>query len=224
MKKIIYGLVGVLLFTTTSVIAEVENSQTSTAIEESTLEEPEQQVEPEHHTSISPSKPKPKKKVSTKKETGDQVGVDTGTMPVTQSEDISSEEKYSSYGNYENATLKKGKSATFRMAQLYFKDGLYEKAVNLALKEGEPDISLMYVVAIGSRLMGNFDRSVEYYDKILSQGEAQPEALLGIAIAYKSKGDFAKALKYLNEYEDLSSSEEAQKEIKYLNEVLALNS
>ena len=48
MKKIIYGLVGVLLFTTTAVIAEVENSQTSTAIEESTLEEPEQQVEPEH--------------------------------------------------------------------------------------------------------------------------------------------------------------------------------
>ena len=221
MKKIIYGLVGILLLSTTIVIAEVENSQTSTAIEEGTLEEPS--APPQEEQPAAAPKAKPKKRVDVKKETGKQ-NVDTGTMPVTQSEDVSSEEKYSSYGNYENATLKKGKSATFRMAQLYFKDGLYEKAVNLALKEGEPDISLLYVVAIGSRLMGNFDQSVEYYNRILSQGEAQPEALLGIAIAYKSKGDFAKALKYLNEYEDLNSTEQVQKEIKYLNEVLATNS
>ena len=209
------------MFTTTIVIAEVENSGSSTPVEEGTVSEPPQVPQEE------PSAPveKPKKKDDVKKETSKQ-SVDTGTMPVTQTEDVSSEEKYNTYGSYENATLKKGKSATFRMAQLYFKDGLYERAVNLAkkdvaLKEGEQDISLMYVVAIGSRLMGNFDQSVTYYDKILSQGEAQPEALLGIAIAYKGKGDFAKALKYLNEYEDLNSTEQVQKEIKYLNEVLA---
>ena len=48
--------------------------------------------------------------------------VDTGTMPATQTEDISTEAKYNSYANYENATLaKKSSSATFRMAQLYFR-------------------------------------------------------------------------------------------------------
>ena len=127
--------------------------------------------------------------------------VDTGTMPATQTEDISTEAKYNSYANYENATLaKKSSSATFRMAQLYFRDGLYEKAVNLALKDEAPDIPVMYVIAIGSRLMGDNDKSIDYYTRILSQDENQAEAKLGIGIAYKSKGDFSKAIGYLKDY------------------------
>ena len=147
---------------------------------------------------------------------------DTGTMPATQTEDISTEEKYNSYANYENATLaKKSSSATFRMAQLYFRDGLYEKAVNLALKDENPDIPVMYVIAIGSRLMGNNDRSIDYYARILSQDENQAEAKLGIGIAYKSKGDFSKALGYLRDYNSTHSDDEVKKEITILNEILA---
>ena len=112
---------------------------------------------------------------------------DTGTMPATQTEDISTEAKYNSYANYENATLaKKSSSATFRMAQLYFRDGLYEKAVNLALKD-----------------------------------ENQAEAKLGIGIAYKSKGDFSKALGYLRDYNSTHADDEVKKEITILNEILA---
>lgn len=147
---------------------------------------------------------------------------DTGTMPATQTEDISTEAKYNSYTNYENATLaKKSSSATFRMAQLYFRDGLYEKAVNLALKDENPDIPVMYVIAIGSRLMGNNDRSIDYYTRILSQDENQAEAKLGIGIAYKSKGDFSKALGYLRDYNSTHSDDEVKKEITILNEILA---
>ena len=147
---------------------------------------------------------------------------DTGTMPATQTEDISTEAKYNSYANYENATLaKKSSSATFRMAQLYFRDGLYEKAVNLALKDENPDIPVMYVIAIGSRLMGNNDRSIDYYARILSQDENQAEAKLGIGIAYKSKGDFSKALGYLKDYNPKQSDDEVKKEIAVLNEILA---
>ena len=147
---------------------------------------------------------------------------DTGTMPATQTEDISTEAKYNSYANYENATLaKKSSSATFRMAQLYFRDGLYEKAVNLALKDENPDIPVMYVIAIGSRLMGNNDRSIDYYARILSQDENQAEAKLGIGIAYKSKGDFSKALGYLRDYNSTHSDDEVKKEITILNEILA---
>ena len=147
---------------------------------------------------------------------------DTGTMPVTQTEDISTEAKYNSYANYENATLaKKSSSATFRMAQLYFRDGLYEKAVNLALKDENPDIPVMYVIAIGSRLMGNNDRSIDYYARILSQDENQAEAKLGIGIAYKSKGDFSKALGYLRDYNSTHADDEVKKEITILNEILA---
>jgi len=133
---------------------------------------------------------------------------DTGTMPATQT--------------YENATLaKKSSSATFRMAQLYFRDGLYEKAVNLALKDENPDIPVMYVIAIGSRLMGNNDRSIDYYARILSQDENQAEAKLGIGIAYKSKGDFSKALGYLRDYNSTHADDEVKKEITILNEILA---
>ena len=147
---------------------------------------------------------------------------DTGTMPATQTEDIATEEKYNSYANYENATLaKKSSSATFRMAQLYFRDGLYEKAVNLALKDENPDIPVMYVIAIGSRLMGNNDRSIDYYARILSQDENQAEAKLGIGIAYKSKGDFSKALGYLRDYNSTHADDEVKKEITVLNEILA---
>ncbi len=157
------------------------------------------------------SKPKEEKKT-----------VDTGTMPATQAEDISTEAKYNSYANYENATLaKKNSSATFRMAQLYFRDGLYEKAVNLALKDEAPDIPVMYVIAIGSRLMGNNDRSIDYYSRILSQDGNQAEAKLGIGIAYKSKGDFSKALGYLRDYDSTHSNDEVKKEIAVLNEILA---
>ena len=147
---------------------------------------------------------------------------DTGTMPATQTEDISTEAKYNSYANYENATLaKKSSSATFRMAQLYFRDGLYEKAVNLALKDEAPDIPVMYVIAIGSRLMGDNDKSIDYYTRILSQDENQAEAKLGIGIAYKSKGDFSKALGYLKDYNSKHSDDEVKKEIAVLNEILA---
>ena len=157
------------------------------------------------------SKPKEEKKT-----------VDTGTMPATQTEDISTEAKYNSYANYENATLaKKSSSATFRMAQLYFRDGLYEKAVNLALKDEAPDIPVMYVIAIGSRLMGDNDKSIDYYTRILSQDENQVEAKLGIGIAYKSKGDFSKALGYLKDYNSKHSDDEVKKEIAVLNEILA---
>lgn len=157
------------------------------------------------------SKPKEEKKT-----------VDTGTMPATQTEDISTEAKYDSYTSYENATLaKKSSSATFRMAQLYFRDGLYEKAVNLALKDEAPDIPVMYVIAIGSRLMGNNERSIDYYTRILSQDGNQAEAKLGIGIAYKSKGDFSKALGYLRDYNSTHSNDEVKKEIAVLNEILA---
>lgn len=157
------------------------------------------------------SKPKEEKKT-----------VDTGTMPATQTEDISTEAKYDSYTSYESATLaKKSSSATFRMAQLYFRDGLYEKAVNLALKDEAPDIPVMYVIAIGSRLMGNNERSIDYYTRILSQDGNQAEAKLGIGIAYKSKGDFSKALGYLRDYNSTHSNDEVKKEIAVLNEILA---
>ena len=229
MKRMIM-MMGILLIFATVVKANyyiTENTTVTSPGDATTVEEERiaPTVEPDEITrqafepgnALNKSRNKETKNIPVERKT-----VDSGTMPATQTEDISTEAKYDSYANYENATLaKKSSSATFRMAQLYFRDGLYEKAVNLALKDEAPDIPVMYVIAIGSRLMGNNEQSIDYYSRILSQDNNQAEAKLGIGIAYKSKGDFSKALGYLREYNSKYSDEEVKKEIAVLNEILA---
>lgn len=145
---------------------------------------------------------------------------DTGTVPVGVNEDISDGSKYSSYENYEKAALAKKNASTInQLSQLYFKDGLYEKAVNLAKKDTSGDIRNLYVVAIGSRLTGKYDQSIDYYNRILAVSPGQAEARLGIGIAYKSKGEFGKALEYLKSYSASNSNSEVKKAIIELTEL-----
>ena len=229
MKRMIM-MMGILLIFATVVKANyyiTENTTVTSPGDATTVEEERiaPTVEPDEITrqafepgnALNKSRNKETKNIPVERKT-----VDSGTMPATQTEDISTEAKYDSYANYENATLaKKSSSATFRMAQLYFRDGLYEKAVNLALKDEAPDIPVMYVIAIGSRLMGNNEQSIDYYSRILSQATNQAEAKLGMGIAYKSKGEFSKALGYLRDYNSTHSDDEVKKEIAVLNEILA---
>ena len=147
---------------------------------------------------------------------------DTGTAPVTQTDDVSDGSKFKTYNSYENAVLaKKNASSIYQLSQLYFKDGLYERAVNLAKKDVSGDIRNLFVVAIGSRLMGYYDQSIDYYNRILATSPDQPEAKLGIGIAYKAKGDFSRALGYLKDYAKINPSQEVVKQISELNELLA---
>ena len=229
MKRMIM-MMGILLIFATVVKANyyiTENTTVTSPGDATTVEEERiaPTVEPDEITrqafepgnALNKSRNKETKNIPVERKT-----VDSGTMPATQTEDISTGAKYDSYANYENATLaKKSSSATFRMAQLYFRDGLYEKAVNLALKDEAPDIPVMYVIAIGSRLMGNNEQSIDYYSRILSQDNNQAEAKLGMGIAYKSKGEFSKALGYLRDYDSTHSDDEVKKEIAVLNEILA---
>lgn len=147
---------------------------------------------------------------------------DTGTAPATQSDDVSDGSKFKTYNNYENAALAKQNSNTiYQLSQLYFKDGLYERAVNLSKKDLSGDIRNLYVVAIGSRLMGNYDQAIDYYNRILAVSPNQSEAKLGIGISYKGKGEFSKALGYLREYSRTNSNSEVTKEIAILNELIS---
>ena len=147
---------------------------------------------------------------------------DTGTAPVTQTDDVSDGSKFKTYNSYESAVLaKKNASSIYQLSQLYFKDGLYERAVNLAKKDVSGDIRNLFVVAIGSRLLGYYDQSIDYYNRILATSPNQTEAKLGIGIAYKAKGDFSKALGYLKDYAKINPSQEVVKQISELNELLA---
>ena len=147
---------------------------------------------------------------------------DTGTAPVTQTDDVSDGSKFKTYNGYESAVLaKKNPSSIYQLSQLYFKDGLYERAVNLAKKDVSGDIRNLFVVAIGSRLLGYYDQSIDYYNRILATSPNQTEAKLGIGIAYKAKGEFSKALGYLKDYARSNPSQEVVKEIAELNELIS---
>ena len=147
---------------------------------------------------------------------------DTGTAPVTQTDDISDGSKFKTYNSYESAVLaKKNASSIYQLSQLYFKDGLYERAVNLAKKDVSGDIRNLFVVAIGSRLLGYYDQSIDYYNRILATSPSQAEAKLGIGIAYKAKGEFSKALGYLKDYVRSNPNQEVVKEIAELNELIS---
>ena len=147
---------------------------------------------------------------------------DTGTAPVTQTDDVSDGSKFKTYNSYESAVLaKKNASSIYQLSQLYFKDGLYERAVNLAKKDVSGDIRNLFVVAIGSRLLGYYDQSIDYYNRILATSPSQAEAKLGIGIAYKAKGEFSKALGYLKDYARSNPNQEVVKEIAELNELIS---
>ena len=147
---------------------------------------------------------------------------DTGTAPVTQTDDVSDGSKFKTYNSYESAVLaKKNASSIYQLSQLYFKDGLYERAVNLAKKDVSGDIRNLFVVAIGSRLLGYYDQSIDYYNRILATSPNQAEAKLGIGIAYKAKGEFSKALGYLKDYARSNPSQEVVREIAELNELIS---
>lgn len=134
--------------------------------------------------------------------------------------DVSTIEKYRGYDSYESRILSSPNSNTiYQMVQIYFQDGLYERAVNIAKKDRSNDIRNLYAVAIGSRLIGLYDQSIEYYNKILQTSPNQVEAKLGIAVAYKSKGDFNRALTYLREYASVYSSSEVNRAISELNKI-----
>lgn len=155
---------------------------------------------------------------------GDLATEDTGTAPVGVHEDVSDGSKFITYNNYEKEVLsKRDPSLINQLSQLYFKDGLYERAVNLAKKDNSGDIRNLYVVAVGSRLIGKYDQSIDYYNRILAKAPGQAEAKLGLGIAYKSKGEYEKALGYLQSYNKTNGNSEVQRAIRELTEVIENN-
>ena len=146
---------------------------------------------------------------------------DTGTTPTIGREEASDGSKFKVYDNYEKAIKSNPSSgAIFRLCNLYFRDGLYERAMNLAKQDNARDIRNLYVVALSSRLMGNFDQSIQYYNEILARYPNFLEAHLGLGIAYKSKRDFKRAVEYLKTYNNSRRDENVNKEIALLNNII----
>lgn len=139
---------------------------------------------------------------------------DTGTLPGLPSEQISDGSKFAQYKNYEKQIVATGNSeAIHGLAMLYIKENLYESAMNLALKDKSRNIKNVYLAATAARMIGKFDRSIKLYDDVLSKNPDHAKTYLGLAMAYKGKGNFEKALKYLRIYSKYNNSERIQQDL-----------
>ena len=146
--------------------------------------------------------------------------VDTGTTPVL-GDQASDGSKFKVYDNYEKAIKANPSSgAIFRLCNLYFRDGLYERAMRLAKVDNAREVRNLYVVALSLRLMGNFDQSIQYYNEILAKYPGFAEAQLGLGIAYKSKGDFQRAVEHLKNYNNARRDDNVSREIVLLNNII----
>ena len=92
--------------------------------------------------------------------------------------------------------------------------------MKLAKKDKGRDVKNLFIIAIGSRLSGNFDESINAYNEILAVSPDNAEANLGLGIAYKSKRDFSKAINYLQRYLNIRPDAEVSREIAVLSEAM----
>lgn len=130
----------------------------------------------------------------------------TITLP---SETVSSSTKFEKYKEYEKQVLStNNEDAIHSLALLYVKDGLYERAMHLALKDKKGSIKNIYLAATCARMIGKYDTSINLYSKVLNVDGQHAKSILGLAMAYKGKGDFNKALHYMQKYSHYDSSAE----------------
>ena len=130
----------------------------------------------------------------------------TITLP---SETVSSSTKFEKYKEYEKQVLDtNNEDAIHSLSLLYVKDGLYERAMNLSLKDKKGSIKNIYLAATCARMIGKYEISINLYNKVLNFNSQHSKSILGLAMAYKGKGDFDKALYYMQKYSEYDSSAE----------------
>lgn len=122
-----------------------------------------------------------------------------GTL-FTSTETISTAAKFEQYKQYEKQILStNNEDAIHSMALLYVKEGLYESAMKLALKDRKKSVKNIYLAATAARMIGKYDMAINLYNKVLESG-AHAKSYLGLAMAYRGKGDFGKAESYMQQY------------------------
>ena len=80
--------------------------------------------------------------------------------------------------------------------------------MHLALKDKKGSIKNIYLAATCARMIGKYDTSINLYSKVLNVDGQHAKSILGLAMAYKGKGDFDKALHYMQKYSHYDSSAE----------------
>lgn len=157
---------------------------------------------------------------------------DTTDIEKKDEQDISGLPKYRkinkddflNYSNYEEKVIEtKDPRAIYALAKLYASDGLYQKAMEIALKDQSGQDYNIYIAATAARLIGNYDISINLYNKLLNNNPNDAKSLLGMAMAYKGIDDINDALIYMQKYYNIQPSEDILQDIKLMNLALRIN-
>ena len=145
---------------------------------------------------------------------------DSGTLPGLPAEHVADAAKFEKYKKYEQQVVSTGNSeAIHSLAMLYIKEGLYEHAMNLALRDRSRNIKNIYLAATTARMIGKYDQAIKLYNNILNVNSSHAKTYLGLAMAYKGKGKFSQSLKYLKMYANYDNSRRIQEDIHVLSSI-----
>lgn len=143
---------------------------------------------------------------------------DDGTLSILPTEMISDGSKFQKYRNYEKQIVSTGNAdAIHSLAMLYIRENLYESAMNLALKDKSRNPKNIFLAATAARMIGRFDKSIKLYNEVLSKNSSHAKSYLGLAMAYKGKGDFKNASRYLHTYANHDGSQRVHHDLQVLD-------
>lgn len=98
--------------------------------------------------------------------------------------------------------------ALFATGDQYFKNGLYEAALNTFEKDNKDYYKNLFGAATCARFLGFHAKAIEYYKRLISVKPDLSEAYLGIGISYQLSSNFDSAIANFKKYLEFKKSEE----------------
>lgn len=121
--------------------------------------------------------------------------------------DIYEKELYSYYETYIETSNYTDSEAIYDLGNLYMEKEMFQKALEIFEKDKNKDYRNIFGVAVTSRFLGNYKKSIDNYTNFINLKPEMYEAYLGLAQAYQLSGDFARAITYYEKYLEYKKDE-----------------
>ncbi len=114
--------------------------------------------------------------------------------------DLYEKELYSYYETYIEINNYTDSEAIYDLGNLYMEKEKFQKALEIFEKDKNKDYRNIFGVAVTSRFLGNYRKSIEYYTNFINLKPEMYEAYIGLAQAYQLSEDYARAITYYEKY------------------------
>lgn len=96
----------------------------------------------------------------------------------------------------------------YDLGNMYVKDNLYEKAYTIFSKDKNEYFKNLFGAALTARFLGEYDTSINMYEKLIKEYPQIEEAYFGLAVSYRLAGDFTNSIKYFRKHLEYKQSEQ----------------